>query len=231
MSFRDESLNIYSRVSQSEEQKREAFLVYYKNYINIPLYKKDKNRYTKLIGEVELALKEIKDVNKSILVLCNKSVDKEVFLSLFSKKDKFTSNRYVNAQRIYDVFWDKCGKDNLSLRDDDIVYSTQDYNEDVLCIYISDDTYVRGVGPILNSLFDSRYSSVNYKGERKLSWVFYKGTYDSMVSDKDFKLVYNYFKSMSDTEDFIILDLNNGINLNTTISKVSNNKGTLGDIY
>ena len=221
---------IYDRVSQSEEQRKEAFFVYYKNYINIPKYKKDKVNYIKSIGSVESALKDIKDVDRSFLIAYNGDIDKEVFLTLFSKKDKFTSNKYTNVQRIYDVYWDKCRDDNIRLDDSEIMYSTQDYSEEVLCIYSSDDTYVRGVGPIMNSLIDSRYNRVTPKGNRLLTWIFHKGTLEDMMRDKDMSMVYNYFKSANDNSEFLMMDLNNKKIVNNNVS-ASNNTGKLGDIY
>ena len=225
---------IYNRVSQSEEQRKEAFFVYYKNYINKPLYKADKKGYATLLGKEESMLKGLSDVNKNILVISNSNIDREVFLTLFSKKERFTSNRYVNAPQVYDVYWDKAGRDNQWLDDSEIVYSTQNYNEDVLCVYMSTDQYVRGVGPILNSLFDSRYNRINSKGERLLTWVFFRGTVENMNEDKDFKLPYNYFINMNNTGDFIILDLNksnSGVVLPKLNTNQANNSNSLSDIY
>ena len=233
MSLR-ENQEIYSRVSQTEEQKKEAFMVYYKNYINKPAYKADKKAYASLLGKVESLLKDLKDVNKNLLIISSANIDKEVFLTLFSKKEKLTSNRYVNAPQVYDVFWGKNDNENQWIEDNEIVYSTQNYNEDVLCIYSSDDQYVRGVGPILNSLLDSRYNRFNSKGQRLLTWMFFRGTYESMVEDKDFKMPYNYFTNMNNTGDFIILDLNKsdgGLVLPKQVKNNSSNSNTLSDIY
>lgn len=233
MPLNRDSVDIYSRVNHSESEKRETFLIFYKDYINVPLYKKDKARYLKTLGSVETLLKDIKDINKNMLILCDSGIDREVFLTLFSKKERLTSNKYVNAAQIYDVYWDRCGRDNIHIDDSDVMYSTQEYSEDVLCVYTSDDTYVRGVGPIISSLVDSRNNRHNYRGENLITWIFYRGTEESMLNDKDFKIVLNYFRSNNDNDDFMILDLNksgNGIVIPSGegINKIGN---TLKDIY
>ena len=224
-----ENNEIYSRVSQSEGQRKEAFMVYYKNYINIHMYKRDRETYIKTLGKVESLLKDVADVNRNILVISTNNIDREVFLTLFSKKERFTTNRYVNAPQVYDVFWDKCGKDNVRLDDDEVMYSTQNYNEDVLCISMSADQYVHGVGPILNSVIDSRRNRMNVRGESLITWMFYRGTVAEMSEDRDYKMPLNYFKSQGD--DFIIIDMNQMSGGIWTTNQTGQKETTLGDIY
>lgn len=212
------------------------FLSNYKNFVDRERIRTDRDNYLKDIMSVGSLLDKI-DVNLSnnILFVYKDDISDMLFLNCFANCDNVLSNIRLNSIEIADIYWGNRGHDNNRRVTDDIIISEQDIKEDVMCLY-SDDfiTNWKSSNFIIPVTIETRYHKTNRKGKKLISWIFYKGTIDSMKENDSMVSVLSLFEQ-SEGNGFDIIDLNNtgsSIELKgKPIEEKPKEKTSLKDIY
>lgn len=229
---------IYSRREESYDKNYHLrnFFIHYKDYIDVSMSKKDKDTFKRILDSTQKSLENV-DVNKTTIFICEKPINKYLFLSAFAKLPRLVTHRYLNFIQLMDIWNQNANETNQRLENDEIFRTEQDIREDVFCLYI-DRTYEGCIPPfqqnVLPSFISSRNNRVNRRREGLITWIFYQGTFAELQASETFKTTLKQFQS--DADFFQIIDLN-GSNIEsvktvtaTTLSGTGINN-SIGDIY
>ena len=227
--------NFYTRHKKDTEFHKKNFLRSYASLVDLDKIKKDSRGYVETMSMLDNKLSGI-DFESNILFICRDNINKEVFLNGFSRLPYLHSYFYGNIIKIFDIYWGNMKNDNPNITDEEVMYSEQCINHDVMCVYVDKEMYaVKTYGKVLNSTIISRNDRRNSRGEKLKNWLFFKGTYSDLENNEALSDILRMFKSEKDN-GYIVVDLNTlGVSIVSNVIKSTNKTGStknsLSDIY
>ena len=191
------------RLDREEKVRIERFFNHYKRFVNTNM---DPEKYKKILNGVHKITDGI-DFNSNLIICYPKVIDKEVYLSGFSRLDSYKTFHYLSMGDLKGIFfsynWD--GGDADAKTPIGGVNSTNQLNNDVLCltanIYESKPKSGFLVDICLEVIMRRAFDNSN-----KLNWIFYRGSVDSL------RLYYDdLYKAFRDNShnNFSIVDISN----------------------
>lgn len=207
---------------------KKNFLLYYKTFIDLRKRNLDKQAYAKLLNNLGGAIPpNIFDTN--VLVVCDKPIMSEVFLSIFAKHPKLLSYRVMTPMDISDLYGGRMQLRNLNMAEDETLYAVRDLDEDVLCLHLSKFMQNDVTLSVQNmtSVMYSRFSEFGKILPYKISIVFFQGSKTDLCASKFYGLA-NFFSTGSNG---VTIDLNQYryVNLVPKVFCVDSGESLAGD--
>ena len=191
----------------------------YKEFVDVGLAKDNLVEYKKRLSIISKMTEKV-DFTKNVLVIYQKDIAREVFLSGFARQEEYKSYKLYNVGDLMDIFFGnrsyKSGND-----EEDVINSELDISKDVLCVTVN---YYETSGKsewrdeIMVSTIVNRGNG-KFKGKVKLNWIFSKGSKEELA--KRYPNLLNLF--LEGRHDYLLYDLNQGAS--AIVGKGVNNLG------
>lgn len=198
---------------------KKRFFIKYNKLIDRDLAKSDINLYKKKLNFVYNLTDKI-DFNKNILVVYKKDIAKELFLSGFSRLDKYMTYCYYNIHEILDIYFGT-RTTYRNETEEETLNSNLEIMQDVLCMTINYYESFHGkleevaVHTIMNRAL-GRHNSLNSRD--KLNWVFCLGEESYLIKQypnlrkiflEEGRPNFAYYDLNKQKEQIILYDINN----------------------
>ena len=226
------SEDIYKRPIYDEKAALKNFFQFYSSLVDRPLIEKNMKAYIKKLEVVEKLVSKV-DFNSNILFICDKNIAREVYLSGFRKMSELTSYYFCNMIHLVDIWWGNMKENNPNISSEDLMFSEQNIQQDVLCMYINKDMYSVNGDKVINTVITSRAEKLTKKKKPMYTWVFFEGAEFDM-NIKGFSLIKTVFENNRDRGYQIINLSSEGIsNINqiTRTGKVGPSNSSLEEMY
>lgn len=226
--------SVYDGREQSQEFYNKRFFTYYKDLLDKDSLSNNKEKYIKETLSLFKSLDKLSiDFHKNLLFFSNKDIYNQVFLYGFSKREKLLSHQVVDSMEMLDIYLSTKGWNNNNISNEDAIRSDDIVKRDVLCIYSNDFlTHWKSSDFIVPEMIESRYLKTNKYGDRRVTWVFYRGDRSTMANNIFMCSTLKLFNN-TDNGGYQIIDLGN---LSSTTQKGNNIvtrhiSGSIDDVY
>jgi hypothetical protein len=191
-----------------------TFFTWYNRLLDHAFITKSKKGYSRKLDAVGKLVQDI-DFERNLLIVCNRDIVREVFLSGFMNLETLRSFEVLNMVELMDIYMGKRAENVPSARPDERAYeSVGDLLHDVLCV--TSNYFEVGFNQgkptqevVINSIM-RRYEYVEKDPKKpiKVTWVFFLGTlYELKVKMEE---LYKFFACKADNPLYAIVDLCEG---------------------
>ena len=202
--------SVYDGREQSQEFYNKRFFTYYKDLLDREALSNNKDKYIKETLSLFKFLDRLNiDFHKNLLFFSNKDIYNQVFLYGFSKREKLLSHQVVDSMEMLDIYLSTKGWNNNNISNEDAIRSDDIVKRDVLCIYSNDFlTHWKSSDFIVPEMIESRYLKTNKYGDKRVTWVFYRGDRSTMANNIFMCSTLKLFNN-ADNNSYQIIDLAN----------------------
>ncbi len=182
-----------------EEQVRiNRFYNHYRRFVSRSI---DPKKYKVLLNNVHKMTEEI-DFNSNLIICHPKMIDREVFLSGFSRLETYKSFHYMNVGELKDIFFSYSRENELPSSAD--YSSTNQLNNDVLCLTLNAYESKPKSGFLVDICLEVVMRRA-FSNTDKLNWLFFRGSLD--ILRMDYGALFTAFKDSASHHKFFIIDL------------------------
>jgi len=174
------------------------FFKFYKDLINVDMYKKDQETFNRLFLYSLNKIKGVEYLSKPTLFISDYDLSKYIALAGVSTLPKLVSHKYMTLAEVVDIWWGNSKNSNSRLEDDEVYYSEQNIQEDLLIVYTDKYQFLsKNSFEVMNLVLSSRNTRKGKNLDSQVTWVFYKGTESSMRQGEKSNELYNAFSNDS----------------------------------